>query len=232
MTQSNQPNLTLSKQQLTFVICFLLMIPLILFIQISKVISSTVSEATSFHQLKCTHSEGFCEVLQFKVLQFDYVVTEKISINNVQKIFLGKKRSYDSYEKNKKRSREKYTYKLHLKTTKGNIPLEVTATTHNKQEIQEYQNQVVAFDNWKNKKAGDVFVYQESSINGLIILFGLFCGFIFCAFILYSFVMFFKRNKDLREILLKQIQNTSNTKQEKNNSNDTTKHTNNIIERM
>ena len=83
MTQSNQPNLTLRKQQLTFVICFLLMIPLILFIQISKAISSTVSEATSFHQLKCTHSEGFCEVLQFKVLQFDYVVTEKIDTEKV-----------------------------------------------------------------------------------------------------------------------------------------------------
>lgn len=229
MTQPNQPNSNPNKKYLIFGVCLALMVPLILFVQVSKVIGSTVSDATSFHQLKCSHSEGFCEVLQFKVLQFDYVVTEKIPINNVQKIFLGQKRSY---EKNKKRSREKYTYKLHLKTTKENIPLEVTATTHNKQEIQEYQNQIIAFNNWKNKKAGDVFVYQESSINGLIILFGLFCGFIFCAYMLYSFVMFFKRNKDLREILLKHIQNALDTKQEKNNSNDTSKHTNNIIERM
>ena len=91
MTQSNQPNLTLSKQQLRFVICFLLMIPLILFVQISKALSSTVSEATSFHQLKCTHSEGFCEVLQFKVLQFDYVVTEKNINQQCSKDFFGSK---------------------------------------------------------------------------------------------------------------------------------------------
>ena len=102
----------------------------------------------AIYRLRCTHSAGYCEVAQYSLLQSDFIVKNKIPINTIQEIYMDKRRG----EKN-------YTYRMFLRTTSGTMPIETMYTNMDKSKRESH---MYVFQNWKNNRGGNMFVYQES----------------------------------------------------------------------
>ncbi len=142
------------------------------------------------YRMNCSHSAGYCEVLKYNLSENEYKLKHKVPIRSIQEMYLDKHKSTSN------KGKTKYTYRLFLKTTKGNIDLETMYTNIG---MSDRKKQVALFKNWQNNRDGNTYTYQEGRGKGMMSLIFVFIGFGLLCLLVKGFFMQRKANKQ-REI--------------------------------